>query len=361
MPYRNEPFTFIDLFSGCGGISWGFMMAGFKPIAGVEILPDPAETYTENIGVPGLCQSVSEFVSDAFRSLSSNETNSLWPQSLAASLKNGVDVIVGGPPCQGYSPLGKMSRGASKKRHHRELNALWRDYLAAVELLRPKAVVTENVPEFVKSPEFRKFRVQLRSMGYRTETRVLNAYDYGVPQMRKRSFTLALKHIRPSFPPTINTHETVRDAIEWLSLVPDETNWHVGRHPKPMSIERYKVIPPGGNRFDLMRRRPDITPRCWLEKPTGTTDVFGRLTWDGPASTIRTEFFKPEKGRYLHPEADRAITHREAALLQTFPCTYKFVGNKTSAARQIGEAVPPRLAEALGRHLAEVLLSQLTV
>ena len=104
-----------------------------------------------------------------------------------------------------------------------------------------------------------------------------------------------------------------------------------------------------------MKIRPDITPRCWLDKPTGTTDVFGRLHWDQPSSTIRTEFFKPEKGRYLHPVADRPITHREAAFLQSFPGDYMFVGGNISVARQIGEAVPPELARRLGIHLLQLI------
>jgi DNA (cytosine-5)-methyltransferase 1 len=104
------------------------------------------------------------------------------------------------------------------------------------------------------------------------------------------------------------------------------------------------LIPPGGNRFDLTNRRPDLAPPCWIRKRTGTADVFGRLKWDGQASTIRTEFYKPEKGRYLHPEEQRPITHREAANLQSFRESFIFIGNKTAVARQIGEAVPPRLA-----------------
>ena len=356
MPNPDEQLTFIDLFSGCGGMSWGLKNAGLRPVAGVEILRDPAETYSQNLGVPGLYQSVSEFVRDSYTFFNTGETASSWPNGLGDALKSGIDLVVGGPPCQGYSPLGKMSRSEIKTKYHAEQNGLWRDYVAAVELFNPLAIVTENVPEFRKSTDFRKFLDKLRSLGYRTATRVLNAYEYGVPQIRKRSLTIAMKCIRPSFPPTADCRTTVREAIGMLSAIPDGANWHIGRNPKPVSIERYKTIPPGGNRFDLMKSRPDITPKCWLEKPSGTTDVFGRLSWDRPASTIRTEFFKPEKGRYLHPEADRPITHREVALLQTFPSTYTFAGNKTSAARQIGEALPPRFAEALGRHLSEVLL-----
>ena len=113
-------------------------------------------------------------------------------------------------------------------------------------------------------------------------------------------------------------------------------------------------MPEGGNRFDLARNRPDLLPRCWAEKPTGTTDVFGRLWWDKPSLTIRTEFYKPEKGRFLHPEADRPITVREAACLMSFPRTqakppHGFILPEdlpmTAVARGLGNAVPPKLAE----------------
>ena len=126
-----------------------------------------------------------------------------------------------------------------------------------------------------------------------------------------------------------------------------------------MSLERYRAIPEGGNRFSLAERRPDLLPRCWANKPTGTADVMGRMWWDKPSPTIRTEFFKPEKGRYLHPTADRPITHREAARLQSFPDEFKFYGTKIEIARQIGNAVPPGLAEAVARHVHGLIAPQL--
>ena len=125
-----------------------------------------------------------------------------------------------------------------------------------------------------------------------------------------------------------------------------------------MSVERYRTIPrEGEGRFDLAARRPDITPACWLNKPTGTTDVFGRLWWDRPAFTIRTEFYKPEKGRYLHPSAHRPITVREAARLMSFPDDFVLPEDQsmTSIARQVGNAVPPLLA----RHIATAMRDQL--
>lgn len=146
---------------------------------------------------------------------------------------------------------------------------------------------------------------------------------------------------------------TVRDAIGDLPA-PEGTeirplgpplDLHFGRKPTGVSLKRYQAIPTEGmNRFDLQRAAPQLTPRCWIKKRSGGTDLFGRLWWDRPAFTIRTEFFKPEKGRYLHPVQHRPITHREAARLQGFPDTFRFVGTKIEIARQIGNAVPPPLA-----------------
>jgi DNA (cytosine-5)-methyltransferase 1 len=117
-------------------------------------------------------------------------------------------------------------------------------------------------------------------------------------------------------------------------------------------------LPPGGNRFDLQKNRPDITPKCWIRKKTGSTDIFGRLWWDRPSVTIRTEFFKPEKGRYLHPVQNRPITHREAARLMGFPDNFKFLGSKVEIAKQIGNAVPPPLAGCLAREIKNILAEE---
>jgi DNA (cytosine-5)-methyltransferase 1 len=130
---------------------------------------------------------------------------------------------------------------------------------------------------------------------------------------------------------------------------------HFGRTPKPLSIKRYNAVPPGGNRFDLQRKAPSITPACWIRKTSGGTDLFGRLWWDRPSVTIRTEFYKPEKGRYLHPDQHRPITHREAARLMGFPDDFKFKGTKVEIARQIGNGVPPHLAGAIARLALELL------
>jgi DNA (cytosine-5)-methyltransferase 1 len=318
----------------------GFADSGaFEPVFAVESDGDAAATYAANFGdhvFVGPIQAVSEF-----------------PK---------VDVVIGGPPCQGFSPLNMLGVGLERR-------ALWREYLRALEEADPKAFVMENVPELLRSAEFADFAKAADILGYRVEGRILNAADFGVPQTRKRAFAIGVRHGVARWP--AQTHaapgkrsasqlpwRTFRDAVEGLPLQPDERAWHRSRNPRPMSLERYRTIPSEGEgRFDLAARRPDITPPCWLRKKTGSTDVFGRLWWDRPAFTIRTEFYKPEKGRYLHPSEHRPITVREAARCMTFADDFVFPEDQpmTSIAKQIGNAVPPAFATVVAAALADHL------
>lgn len=321
---------FIDLFCGCGGLGLGFKLAGFESVYAVDNNHAAALTYQKNFG--------HEVFEGDIRTLKEIHVK--------------ADVLIGGPPCQGFSPLGKLS----PTKDHKEMNQLWKEYLRILDLVQPKAFLIENVPEFLRSNEFNLLKNELILRNYNIIYNKIRAIEYGVPQKRVRGFIIGMSDFYPSFPQPSNKIMTVRDAIGDLPLEPDGKNWHIGRHPTQLSLERYKCIPPGGNRFDLMRTRPDLTPKCWLNKPTGSTDVFGRLEWDKPSLTIRTEFYKPEKGRYLHPEANRPITHREAARLQTFPDDFEFVGTKIDVARMIGNAVPPKLAYHLAMQIKKTLL-----
>ncbi|MBE0448945.1 MAG: DNA cytosine methyltransferase [Actinobacteria bacterium] len=320
----------MDLFCGAGGLAEGFRQAGFTSVFAVEHDKSAAETYRTNF----------------------NHEVFVGPIEKLKTIPVNADIIIGGPPCQGFSPLGKMSPAAN----HFKLNKLWKHYFRIVSEVLPRVFVIENVPEILKSNDFIILKKTARKLGYKIQSKILYAVDYGVPQGRRRAFIIGCKDAEPLFPEPTGELMTVRDAIGDLPLVPDGRNWHIGRNPTKKSLERYKCVPPGGNRFDLMRRRPDIAPNCWLNKPTGSTDVFGRLEWDKPSLTIRTEFFKPEKGRYLHPKAHRPITHREAARLQTFPDSFIFCGTKTDVAKQIGNAVPPKLAYNVALAVREVLL-----
>jgi DNA (cytosine-5)-methyltransferase 1 len=240
--------------------------------------------------------------------------------------------------------------------------------------------VMENVPELLASDEFTAIQEVARGLGFEVKAAKLIAADYGVPQVRTRAFVMGSRLANPEdvFPP-LRTHynpnatrprdpslyvpnprvwRTVRDAVHGLPE-PEGTEirgevgmeaLHFGRTPTPTSLARYMAIPDEGmNRFDLQRIVPELTPRCWINKKAGGTDLFGRLWWDRPSVTIRTEFFKPEKGRYLHPQQHRPITHREAARFQSFPDTFKFCGNKIQVARQIGNAVAPDLAKVIAK------------
>lgn len=218
-------------------------------------------------------------------------------------------------------------------------------------------------------------RLRAAKEGFRTDAAVLNAADYGAPQTRRRTIVVGWKPAvwTPEFPP-LKTHadpksnsnlprwRTVRDAISDLPAPENSEifgdaplDLHIKRNPTAMSIARYKSVPAGGNRFDLQRNAPEITPQCWIRKTTGGTDLFGRLWWERPSVTIRTEFYKPEKGRYLHPDQHRPITHREAARLMGFPDDFRFCGSKVEIARQIGNAVSPPFAGALGKIAAAML------
>lgn len=331
----------IDLFSGAGGMSLGFRNEGFEPILALDNDAAAVETHKANFEGEAYCANVEE-----------------WLETSEVPL---ADVVIGGPPCQGFSLLNKKRTGDSRR-------ALWEPYLEIANRSHARVFIMENVAELFRSPELEDIRAKAALFGFETKAAVVNAADYGAPQTRKRTIVIGWRQTtEPDFPP----RPTHADPAKKLNLPPWRTvqqvigdlpapvgteigvtppmNLHFGRMPTERSIARYKAVPTGGNRFDLQRNAPELTPDCWIRKTSGGTDLFGRLWWDRPSVTIRTEFFKPEKGRYLHPDQDRPITHREAARIMGFPDDFVFVGNKTQIARQIGNAVPPALAAALGR------------
>lgn len=343
---REVRYRLIDVFAGCGGMTRGFVDSErFVPIFAVEMDADAAATYAANFGgnhvFAGKIEQVEEFPDAA--------------------------VVIGGPPCQGFSPLNRDGVGLERR-------ALWREYLRALDQAAVHAFVMENVPELLNSPEYLEFKDKAEDRGFRVIADVLNAADYGVPQRRRRAIVIGSRlgtaewprrtHSAPDVPlPGTDPWRTFREAVEGLPLQPNGENWHNPRNPRPMSLRRYKAVPrDGGNRFQMQANLDraglgDLVPACWRNKPTGTTDVFGRLWWDRPAYTIRTEFYKPEKGRYLHPSAHRPITLREAARCMSFEDDFVFPLDQpmTSVAKQIGNAVPPLLARQIALGLAEHL------
>lgn len=357
----SQKFKLIDLFSGAGGMTSGFVdprfCGAFRSVLAIDNEAAAVETYNAN------------FADGAHRSIHADIED--W-------LKNNVvpraDVVIGGPPCQGFSLLNKQREGDVRR-------ALWEPFMDFVELSNASVFVMENVQGLLKSAEFTDIQKRAEELGFQLlNPQVINMADYGVPQTRKRTIAVGVRtgdfelsemaafppppsHADPKLDSDLPAWKTVRESIENLprpigTEIRDEPapgNLHFGRNPTDISIQRYKAVPPGGNRFDLQRNRPDITPNCWIKKTSGGTDLFGRLWWDRPSVTIRTEFFKPEKGRYLHPTQDRPITHREAARLMSFPDDFVFKGSKIEIARQIGNAVPPVFAGKIAAYVESIL------
>ncbi|WP_082960586.1 DNA cytosine methyltransferase [Mycobacterium sp. E1214] len=348
----------LDLFSGAGGLSEGFAQASdrFETVRAVESDLAAAASYAENHG---------DDVVFAGRIEHWLKTEDVPP----------ADVVIGGPPCQGFSALGKQD--VLDKR-----NQLWLRYADTIRRAEPKYFLLENVPAFLKSDQFKRFKRQCHPSGrlgnYTFQAAVLNAADFGAAQLRKRVILIGNHRDLPfpGFPaPThpsdmrlnvkdvfgglaesvTNKNLPSRSTEYWDREFPGTfttTDLHVTRQYEIRSLERFAQIPPGGNRFDIPNH---LLPPCWKKHRTGSGDVMGRLRWDEPSVTIRTEFFKPEKGRYLHPTEHRALTHHEAARIQGFRDNYRWVGSKISIARQIGNAVPIPLGTAIARQLLESL------
>jgi len=376
----KSSYNVISLFSGCGGLDLGFK-GGFKFLNkaypklnfNIEWANDfndyAAKTYNENFGNHCVVGGILDIMENRLSEI---------PKA---------DVVIGGPPCQGFSLLNKNRLNDPRKQ-------LWRPYLDVIAHCGAEIFVMENVPQLLGSQEYQEIVFTAESLGFKLASAKLCAADYGVSQTRWRAFIIGCKFTDPKlfFPPE-KTHSkpknsttideffdgfekcitrtklwtTVRDVINDLPPPvgteirndPAPLDLHFGRMPTPLSIKRYKAISiEGMNRFDLQRRAPELTPACWIRKTQGGTDLFGRLWWDRPAFTIRTEFFKPEKGRYLHPSQHRPITHREAARLQSFPDSFRFTGTKIEIAKQIGNAVPPVLASRIADCVSAMLASK---
>lgn len=345
----------IDLFAGCGGLTEGFRATErFTPVAAVEQNRAAASTYAANFG----------------------EDHVHWGdiQDWVKGDLPEADAVVGGPPCQGFSNLGKRSPFDPR-------NELWRHYMETLLKVRPRAFLIENVDRFGGSDQFQMLVQETLTGGlledYQIDAKVVRATDFGAAQLRRRFIVIGTHRDLPKIEvPTGSVPrdewKTVRQALEGLSEFVDQgdrdlpsatteyfglvvpgvfksPDLHITRFYTDRSLERFGHIRVGGNRLDLPDR---LKARCWIGHDKGSLDVMGRMHWDRPSVTIRTEFFKPEKGRYLHPEQHRAITHHEAARIQGFPDHFQWCGSKLEIARQIGNAVPVELAEGLGAHIA---------
>jgi DNA (cytosine-5)-methyltransferase 1 len=360
----------IDLFAGAGGLSLGLREAGFSVIAAADHDEHATETHAANI--PGMAWTMD--LSD--------------PTTLIERLKQrgvrNVDLVAGGPPCQpfsraGASKLRSLEKGGIRESDHARIH-LWQTFLGVVDALQPGAVLLENVPDMVRWADGKilvELMTALRERGLHPDARVLNAWEYGVPQHRARLFVVATKG-RELIWPRRRAFVTLADAISDLPVIqpaqrkqelaysgPPWTEFqkrarrgmavahsgivwdHCSRDVRADDAEAFALLPQGGTYIDLPARlrryRSDIFD-----------DKYKRLSWDDVSRTITAHIAK-DGYWYIHPDQDRTLSIREAARIQTFPDHFRFAGHPTVQLRQIGNAVPPALARAVGQRVIAAL------
>ena len=332
---KKNNLTAIDLFCGAGGLTLGLKQAGFSVVAGVELNPIAAETYRLNH------DDVEVYEKDIC---------DINPSDILAklNLKPGeLDLLAGCPPCQGFS----SQRTRNKTNAHFDpRNELIFEFLRFVEALLPKTIMLENVPALAKDWRIFKLKESLERLGYVVDANSISihdAADYGVPQRRRRLLFKASRLGVISDAPKSKKRVTVKESI--FNLRPagfsgDELH-DLGEDRSEKVKKIISLVPKNGG------SRTDLPQEYWLEchkrSPGGYRDVYGRMKWDDVSPTITGGCHNPSKGRFIHPEFDRAITLREAALLQTFPMNYKFslARGKDSIALMIGNALPPNFIE----------------
>jgi len=326
---NNKTYIAIDLFSGCGGLSEGMKQAGFKVLVGIENDPYATDCYSVNHPETVL------FNKD-IKKLKIREIKKLL---------NGktLDLLAGCPPCQGFSSIRRLNR---KRSVRDKRNNLIKEFHRFVKKLRPLTIMLENVPALKNYRLFKKIVKKLRRLDYSIEYKVVDIKHYGVPQRRKRLIMVGSKLGKIPIAPGIGEEKTVADAMKNLESVEktnDPVHKIVARHNDRIKEMIEKIPKDGGSRTDLPE---EDQLECHKKSNVGFNDVYGRLKWDDYSSTITGGCLNPSKGRFLHPEENRCITAREAALLQTFPRDYKFPTNipKTVLASLIGNALPPEFS-----------------
>jgi len=330
----------FDFFSGCGGTSLGFQNYGFRIIGAMDFDKDSASTFRKNFPK-------AKFIESDIRLVK--------PQALSKIItkprnrKNPL-LFCGCAPCQPFSKQRRI-----KQENDNRINLL-SEFQRFIEYWRPDFIFLENVPGLQNINRaggvVKRFTNRLTRLGYTFDTSVVKASDIGVPQVRKR-FILTAAYKGKSIIPISsivdkykNTTPTVKECISDLPAIgAGEKHPRIPNHAtaklSKQNLIRIKNTPEGGDRRDWPKR---LKIDCH-ENYNGHRDVYGRMKWDAPAATLTTKCISYSNGRFGHPEQDRAISVREAARLQTFPDTFLFLGSLGSCARQVGNAVPPLMAE----------------
>lgn len=344
----------LDLFCGAGGLSLGFQLAGYEIVGGIDFYEDAIKTHDKNFKhSKSMCVDI--------KSISDDEIKKLF--------ENKVDVIIGGPPCQGFSAGNRQQKLEDDPR-----NKLFFEFIRFVKVLQPKAVVIENVRQILtKNNGFAKNKIIeiLKNEGYNVDVRVLCASDYGVPQNRNRAVFIGIKkeigNVNYDRIKKVNQKVTVEEAIgELYSLentnlrtleIAPKTKFqkyvrsknnvilnHDIQYPNEKVQERIKYVPEGGN-------WQDVPEELWdTKRDNRHSSAYKRLKSDEPSITIDTGHMN-----YFHPKYNRIPTARESARLQSFPDDFEFCGTKTSQLKQVGNAVPPLMAKAVAKLIMEDL------
>lgn len=340
VPNARRP-TAIDLFSGAGGATQGLADAGFSVIGAVEFDSIASASYRLNH------PSVKLWEQD-IRELKATE------MARELNIRPGeLGLLKACPPCQGFSTLaeGRIDRDDPR-------NELVKHTTRFVRALRPRAVLVENVPGLGRDQRSSDLLESLRRMGYNAKAYHVNAVDFGVPQKRKRLIILALRGLKTELPESLSPSDpeeprTVKQAFDQLaSEVASNDPLSTPRALPAAVLRRVEAIPVGGNRYDLP---PELQLDCHKKLAeagkSGAAGSYARLRWEEPAPTMTTRCTTPACGPFLHPELHRPLTLREAAAIQTFPASYQFVGSRSDIERQIGNAVPVKMAAAIASHL----------
>lgn len=331
--------TAIDLFCGAGGTSQGLVQAGFNIIGAIDNNRPAIETYRENH------PAVKTYARDV-RWLTGKRIRKL------IGIKPGeLTLLTACPPCQGWSTIGNTPADDPR-------NELVTTIVRFVRELLPSSILIENVPGLKRDKRFQSLINRCSKLGYKLKVYDIDACDFGVPQRRKRVVVVGIRsdsdtailpeHLGDLLPSTFDVKiQTVRDAFSKLSHSADSPDpIHRGRNNTEIVRKRIESIPIGGNRFDIPS---ELQLRCHKQlEGRRATAAYGRMKFDEPAPTLITRCTTPACGSFIHPVENRGITLREAAVLQSFPSDYKFCGRYDEMERQIGNAFPVRVAEALG-------------
>lgn len=332
--------TAIDVFSGCGGMTEGLKQAGFRVVAAIDCDPEACAVYEANH------PEVTLFEKDI------READPCALRKELGLQPGQLHLLAGCPPCQGFSTLRTRNRGSAVDDPRNDLLSQFLDWVKA---FKPQAVLVENVPGLARDRRYDTFADELRDLEYQGACHIVDAAEYGVPQRRKRMVYAAVLKAPFTLPKTQEEHISVRQAIGHLAK-PGSTGdslHDIVEHRTPRVIELISLIPAdGGSRSALP---PEKQLACH-QAFSGFRDVYGRMWWDKVSPTITSGCFNPSKGRFLHPEQNRAITMREAALLQGFPDDYQFpLRSKIAIARLVGNAVPPQLVRSTASAIAKAL------